>query len=317
MFENLLSKIETDTKGFVTGIEDISKGMPDQDVIENVLESRKNDNAVQQGGYNYIEQSEKEINNILELISLVQRGGVEKDREYYDYTTIDKWLSFFSNCRNWVDASKYKFNTIRTNYYMLKKVMEEIENTYKFGDVKTNPLSILNPIIFRNNFSYKYINDEIISNVFNSNFDLNNTSEGIKQVTDEIKEEAPLDLDRFMLAFLLENNSDNVDAEILDKYIKYFTNMNNNLTELLYSYNFFKGLSYAFSLTEKDEGLVIDPIENSEAEKIFSSLQKLTYQTELYKDQAEFITLKSQLLQRAYTKLYWEPFEKFYQYMIF
>jgi len=155
MFENLLTKIETDTKGFVTGIEDISKGMPDQDVIENVLESRKNDNAVQQGGYNYIEQSEKEINNLLELISLVQRGGVDKDREYYDYTTIDKWLSFFSNCRNWVDASKYKFNTIRTNYYMLKKVMDEIIKTYTFGDdkTKTNPLEILKPIISKNNFS--------------------------------------------------------------------------------------------------------------------------------------------------------------------
>jgi hypothetical protein len=304
VFENLLYKIDKDTKNFVENTAEITKGLP----VDDVIESRANYNNTQKGGYD----NETEINNLIKLINIYQRGGVENDRQYYDFNTITKWLDFFVNSRSWPTSLQYKFNIIRTNYYMTKQVLEQIKKSFVFGDEKTNPLNLLMPIIEKNTFNYTIISNEKISEVFKDDFDSNNNSSGIKQNTEEIKKELPIDLDSIMLAFLLENNSDNAESDKLEKYQKYFLNLNNNLTELLYSLNFFKALGFAFKLIDPSEtGVEIDELEKIEITKIFTSLQKLTYQTELFKDPSEFITLKSELLQNAFTRLYWIPFEKF------
>jgi len=304
VFETLLDKINKDTKNFVEDAGEITKDLP----INPILDSRASYNTIQTGGYD----NEIEIDNLIKLINIYQRGGADNDRQYYDFNTITKWLDFFANCRSWPEPLKYKFNIIRTNYYMSKKVLEQIKKSFVFDDEKTNPLNLLMPIIEKNSFDFTIISNENISEVFKDDFDSNNSSKGIDEMTKEIKKELPIDLDGLMLAFLLENNSDNAESDKLEKYEKYFINMNNNLTELLYSLNFFKALSFAFKLVDpKETGVEIDDIEQNETTKIFTSLQKLTYQTELFKDPAEFITLKSELLQNAFTKLYWKPFEKF------
>lgn len=304
VFETLLDKINKDTKSFVEDAGEITKDLP----VNAIVESRANYNKIQTGGYD----NEIEIDNLIKLINIYQRGGADNDRQYYDFNTITKWLDFFANCRSWPETLKYKFNIIRTNYYMSKKVLEQIKKSFIFGDEKTNPINLLMPIIEKNTFDYNIISNENISEVFKDDFDSNNSSNGIKEKTEEIKKELPIDLDSLMLAFLLENNSDNAESDKLEKYEKYFINMNNNLTELLYSLNFFKALSFAFKLIDPSEkGVEIDDIEQNETTKIFTSLQKLVYQTELFKDPSEFITLKSELLQNAFTKLYWKPFEKF------
>lgn len=313
-FENLLNKIKMDSGNFV---EDVTKMTGQNDELNDIVESKAQYNSIPMVGGNYdvienmnsiSQQSENDINNLLKLMNIIQKGGAG-ERENYDYSTIVKWMTFFSNCRNWAEATKYKFNLIRTNYYIISKVIEEIKDTYSFGSDKTNPLKILIPIIDNNIFKYKFVSDSDISAVYNDDYTENNNMEGIAEITNELKAELPFDINRFMLGILLKNNSDNVASEEISTYVDRIININNNLSELLYSNNMFKALHHVFSLTENNTE--IDPILIAEIETIFNSLQKLTYQTELYKDQADFLELKVNLLERAFTKLYWEPLEKF------
>jgi hypothetical protein len=311
VFENLLKKIETDTKGFVSGVEEISNNLPEKDIIDNAILTRAGDNnpnITQVGGSNInkllylIESGGTDINK---LINFLQYGGVGGDyKKDTNYNEITEWIPFYANLKKWNDTFKYIFNNIRTNFYMILETLHIFNKTYERIPKEQNPYfnfcELLKDTIFilecrENNFS-EFFKDDFIEA---------SSTEKKKILNNQISEETELDFFKFMLGILVNNNKDTPDELNLKENLEKIININNNLNELLYSFMFINNLQYAFKLECIKPEMII------ESQQLQEELKKLLYQTELYKNQSEYLKVKVELIRRIYQKLYWDPLEVF------
>jgi hypothetical protein len=310
VFENILKKIETDTQGFVSGVEHISKNLPEKNIIEDAIITRAADNnpvTLQKGGANInkllylIESSGTDINK---LINFLQYGGNDDYKKLTNYNEITKWLSFFANIKKWNDKFQYTFNIIRTNFYMILETLDFFIKTYRNIPENQNPYndfcSILEDTLLILDWKEKDF-----SEFFKEDFITFSSTDNKRILNKEINEETELDFFKFMIGILVNNNNNTPDDINLNNNLQKIININNNLNELLYSFMFIKNLRYAFEQQDIEAGKVV------ECQEFKGELKKLLYQTELYKNQADYLKVKVELIKRIYQKLYWDPLEVF------
>ncbi len=311
VFENLLKKIETDTKGFVSGVEDISKTVPEKEVIDNAINTRAEDNTPnkQLGGSNMnklLNAIENGNTDIDKLIKFLQFGGNDDFKKYTNYNDITKWLSFYANIKKWSDKFCYTFNTIRTNFFMILETLDFFTKTYSTKNIPEE----LNPFIefcsiLEDSLLILEWKDKDYSEFFKDDFITYSKTDEKRIINKDLNDETTLDFMKFMIGILVNNNNNTPDELNLNDNLQKIININNNLNELLYSYNFIRNLQYAFKQKDILPKMVV------ESQQLQDELKKLLYQTELYKSQSEYLEVKVELIRRIYQKLYWDPLEVF------
>ena len=133
------------------------------------------------GGYKCLHG--KQMNICKNCSKYIQRGGNESKLEEKDflvemgkYSTVTKWLPFFKNIENWSDESKYNFNQIRINYFMILIVLNKFQKLFGNLVKETNPFTDFDSTIedILNLFEMLDYNSE---RIFKDFYDSNNNSE--------------------------------------------------------------------------------------------------------------------------------------------